>query len=359
MHGIPFRSRSSMTRTKIVTFSLLPTLFLLGAGELGLRVWAYYFRTSYERFNYTSGRLELVPNIRFISPQGDEFLINAKGFVGPDFQEHKPKGTYRIIALGDSNTFGAGFWRNTYPGMLQELLMRSSSRTRFEVINAGIEGYNSEYALARLKTDLLRYEPDMITIYVGWNDLMKINPNRVSATGKYKWLATLLERSYLLKAYNKLIFFYVRPLILQPQVAANQTESHAFDQFVPLAFRDNLDSMITALRPRGTKPVLITLPTVVTPLMSLDELKRQRVFFPYYAGTYSVEKFLSLHRAYNNTIREVARNHGVLLVDLDAIFNTHDKTDLFWDTMHPSVKGHTLIARSIFDNLRLAIEPHP
>ena len=80
----------TISSIKIVIFSLVPVIFLLIMGELTLRVWANHYRTSYERYNYTSGRLELVPNIRFTASNGAEFLINSKGFVGPEFDDHKP-----------------------------------------------------------------------------------------------------------------------------------------------------------------------------------------------------------------------------------------------------------------------------
>jgi len=35
------------------------------------------------------------------------------------------------------------------------------------------------------------------------------------------------------------------------------------------------------------------------------------------------------------------------VVDLDALFRGHERRDLFWDTMHPSTKGHGLIAASL------------
>jgi len=88
-------------------------------------------------------------------------------------------------------------------------------------------------------------------------------------------------------------------------------ESHAYRDFVPVEFKDNLSSMLAELRAHEVAPVLVTLPTVVSPLMTAEELTERRVFFPYYAGMYSVERFLSLLEAYNRVIRETGRQHGV------------------------------------------------
>jgi lysophospholipase L1-like esterase len=75
------------------------------------------------------------------------------------------------------------------------------------------------------------------------------------------------------------------------------------------------------------------------------------VFFPYFAGTYSVGEFLSLHRAYNASVRRVGATLDVPVLDLEAVFDARDKDELFWDTMHPSQKGQCLIARQLYAQL--------
>jgi lysophospholipase L1-like esterase len=349
----PLPQRRPLSRTKTVIYSVLPALILLTLGEVGLRVWAYYFRTAYERHNYQTGRLELVPNT-FIPGSGVSAMrINSRGFVGAEFEVPKPRDTYRIIAVGDSCTFGTGDPAQAYPFMLGQFLNApAGGGGRIEVINAGIEGYNSEFALSRLRDELLGYEPDMVILYIGWNDLMKINPESASAAGQHSWLATLLQRSYLGKAYNKLLFYKLRPMVLKPRLDLDGVDAHTYDHFVPLSFRSNLEGMIQLMRRQGVRPVVVTLPTVVWPGLTHADIDRLNVIFPYYAGTYSIGKFLSLLRAYNNTIRSLAVDHGVALVDLDIIFNRHDKDLLFWDTMHPSLRGHQLIAKSLAEAIR-------
>ena len=117
-----------------------------------------------------------------MASDGNEFMINSKGFVGPEFSDRPVEGVRRVIAIGDSCTFSEGFWRLAYPGILQELLADRSGEP-FEVLNAGIEGYNSTFALERLRHEIIRYRPQLVTIYIGWNDLMKTDPGNASATG--------------------------------------------------------------------------------------------------------------------------------------------------------------------------------
>jgi lysophospholipase L1-like esterase len=338
---------------KQILFSLIILCGLLLAAEGLIRVWALYLRESYERYNPRTGRLELVPNLRYTNSRGQEFWINSKGFVGPEFDDQPGPGVYRIIALGDSCTFATGFWQIGYPSMLQQVLNDRGSSRRFEVINAGIEGYNSTFALARIREELLRYRPHLMIIYIGWNDLMKTDPASESRVDQYRWLATLLDRSYLVKAYKKLLFVDLRPLVFRPTTAERPGDADAFDHFESTHYQANLEKMIRLLRQHDVAVVLVTLPTVVRPGMTVEELRRANVFFPYFAGAYGVSRFLSLHRAYNRTIVEVGRQEKVQVVDLAHMFESvQERTSYFWDTMHPNERGNALIAEALSSRIR-------
>ena len=343
------KSSRDLSVKKQLLFSLILMTCVFGLAEGAIRVWAYYFRTSYERYNATTGRLELVPNIQYIR-DGHEFRINSRGLLGPEFSDHPANGVYRIVAIGDSCTFSEGFWKLAYPTILQDLLADGTEGS-FEVLNAGIEGYDSNFALSRLRDEIVKYRPQLVTIYIGWNDLMKSDPRNLAATGKHADLARWMESSYLIKAYRKVMFLHLRPLMFEPKVTPDEREARAYEEFVPVRYRDNLESMIQVLRAHGSRATLFTLPTVVEPEMTREELRRRNVFFPHFAGTYSVAKFLSLHRAYNKVIREVGRKFEVPVVDLDATFNQQRKAGLFWDTMHPSREGHRLIAETVYTHL--------
>ena len=102
--------------------------------------------------------------------------------------------------------------------------------------------------------------------------------------------------------------------------------------------------MVAALRERNVRVLLMTRPTALTRSMTLDDLRAQNIFFPFFPEAYSVPRLLSLHEAYNRSIRRLAERLQVPLVDLDEEFNRQNKKPLFWDTMHPSKSGHELIA---------------
>lgn len=92
--------------------------------------------------------------------------INSHGLRGPETTYEKPPGTFRILNLGDSIVMGWGVREeNTYGRRLESLLNEEGSgNLRFEVVNAGVPGWNLENALAYLQAEGLNYEPDLILL---------------------------------------------------------------------------------------------------------------------------------------------------------------------------------------------------
>src|SRR5262245_36331581 len=132
------------TRKKVLFGSIATVIFLL-LTELGLRVWIYYFRDEYARIDALTGTPYLVPGVHR-SGEG-AVVVNSAGFVGNELEAEGPN-LWRIVALGDSNTFGHGSPTHAYPARLGQMLKaRERDGRRYEVVNAGIEGLDSEQAL--------------------------------------------------------------------------------------------------------------------------------------------------------------------------------------------------------------------
>nr|WP_321402183.1 arylesterase [uncultured Desulfobacter sp.] len=95
-----------------------------------------------------------------------------------------PATVSRVVCFGDSLTRGVGAGKgNDYPARLAEM-------TGLEIINSGVSGDTTASGLARLEEDVLDYEPDVVLITLGGNDLK----NRVNVDTARANLAEIVQR---------------------------------------------------------------------------------------------------------------------------------------------------------------------
>lgn len=334
-------SNWGLGRTLLV--GVIVTMTVFGTLEGLLRGWVYLIRDPSERFDTVTGTFVLIPGSH-PRPRARPFQVNRRGFVGAEFEDPVPSGTLRIVALGDSCTFGAGTELESYPGLLERHLNDAGNRHRYQVINAGIRGLNTEQSLRRLVTKVMPLKPDIVTVYLGWNDLMKFEPMGQAETPGIRILARVLDQLWLVKGMRKLLFYYLRPLVSAPATGP-ASRTGVFRDYRPVVFENNLRRILLAARSGGGRVVLLTLPSVVSDDMTPEDLRRASVVFPYYSSAYGVGDLVDVIAAYNRTIRLIAERENVMLVDLASELDTRpDRRTLFFDTMHPSQKGRELIA---------------
>jgi lysophospholipase L1-like esterase len=99
--------------------------------------------------------------------------IDAQGFRGRPVATEKPPDVLRIMVVGSSTTFDPQVTGDAaaWPARLEVWLTRLSPERKYEVINAGVPGYRVIDDLIRLETELYQYQPDLIILYEGHNDL--------------------------------------------------------------------------------------------------------------------------------------------------------------------------------------------
>lgn len=79
-------------------------------------------------------------------------------------KQQKSAKDFRIFCLGGSTT------RGPFPMLLQELLKRSNVDKTVEVVNLGIDTFNS-YQVLDIAKKLPQYDPDLLIIYMGHNEI--------------------------------------------------------------------------------------------------------------------------------------------------------------------------------------------
>lgn len=323
-------------------------------GRLGVSPWSVYDGSHY-KFppNYT---------LRSAAGQGEETArTNSLGFRGPDFEPIKEPGTFRIVTLGGSSTFG---FHNeddeTYPYYLQRLFDERGDAARVEVINAGFPYYTTASIRSLVESEILTYEPDLVTLYAAYNDAswpLSLNP-------VLKALFWVQQHSSIYLVIKETIFPDIRVYQIQNRVrrrinstvALGEIESDA--EAIAARYRENVAAIADLVRSRGVELLLIRQPMTTAGVnRGFDSLS--------YADEYSAvrEKLASGSPPHPFEVRmmyqwrllqeldAIAEERALRVVDNVAITDL-DRTQLT-SHVHLSGGGNRRLAEAIRD----AIEP--
>ena len=92
--------------------------------------------------------------------------INRLGHRGPERSVTKPPGTFRVLALGGSNTFGAAVSNGeSWPGALERALSERVERP-VEVWNLGVNGYVTSQKVTQAREAIERFAPDLLLFQI-------------------------------------------------------------------------------------------------------------------------------------------------------------------------------------------------
>ncbi len=167
------------------------------------------------------------------NPEGYTVKTNVLGFRGEPFEVAKPEGTYRVMTVGDSFTFGFSVDNNdTYSAFLEDCLNSiSSSPTLYEVINAGYaSGFSPDSYYVFLRELAGPYQPDLVIVgfYVG-NDFIDLDETKW--VGEEEGLPVrVVSSTRHVNAFGQFVFGPEQPFPLRYRVPILR-ELHTF-QFV-------------------------------------------------------------------------------------------------------------------------------
>lgn len=128
--------------------------------------------------------------------------INSLGIRDREYTSNPASGTYRILAVGDSQTFGNGLAStDTWPKQLEHVLNKNNN-TQFEVINSGLPGSDTWQHEIILQRMLKNYNPTTIVLAFYVNDVVKKGtpsfPKKHQGKDIENQIAYLLKKSVLL-----------------------------------------------------------------------------------------------------------------------------------------------------------------
>lgn len=338
------KNRHFITNSLIVLVSFVVAVLLC---ELLLIViqWSPQKTTSeYLQFGYSTGVpvwdedgiLEEARPVRVKLFEYDEELFwrtipntdftNAQGFRGSeDVSVGKSASVVRILILGDSCSF---LGRTLYTDFLREKLRQDQPNTTFEIINASVPGYTS-FQGKKLLQELLKYQPQYVCIYFGWNDHW-ILPSGYSDQYHYELIQGL-------KVMQMARILWAKALGMR-------------DYRVPLEnYRKNLVSMVETLQNNQIIPVLIAAPAGYSD-QGMPQWAYQ-FYREYYRMTADeIRQIPQTHQAYARVLSDVAQQYRAVFVDAQDYFEKLSPSlNMFFrnDLIHLTDKGHEAMAESI------------
>ncbi len=383
--SVSTRPPDQLSLAKRVVFALVPVAMLLFVGEMVVRRTGAALTCPLPE--YLSAILwECDPLLHFKmnhSLHVDGQPLNALGTRGPLLD---PSARFRIIALGDSVAFGfiyGGpdqdqiFLRQPYPAVLQELVDQRYGPHAVSILNAGVCGYNTYQGIMLLRTRLRRIPTDLLIVQYGWNDLMTTTGAggeaafRESSSALVRAGEDLLMRTALYPFGIRLRLELDRYWQERGRRAAGNATPHwdPLEHWVPLEqwtpnipvidYEHNLRRIIELARKRGVTVWLTTSPDAFTTREYRD---REEAF----ASTASIQlgmlrlggikdyrQFAEIHARYNDAVRRVGAELGVVVVDIEEAFRARSADHLFLDTdaIHPTDLGQAIEAEELYSRL--------
>jgi len=117
--------------------------------------------------------------------------VNSYGLSDYNYSYYKPKGVFRIIALGDSMTFGHGVdIDESWPKQLEKKLNQLNTSREFEVLNFGKVGANTKEELDLFKKEGIKYNPDLIILQIypdDWFNEKCRNERKIKLLDNISW----------------------------------------------------------------------------------------------------------------------------------------------------------------------------
>ncbi len=115
-------------------------------------------------------------------------VINSRRLRDREHRLAKPTGTYRVLALGDSFTFGWGVdVEETWWAEMERLIARRIVPRPVEVINLGVYDYTFGQQVQRLQEFGLDYRPDAIVADFYYPHVVTISTHTYETRGLRPW----------------------------------------------------------------------------------------------------------------------------------------------------------------------------
>ena len=272
----------------------------------------------------------------FPSQQSDTVKVNSDGFRGGEIGD---KTGYRIFFTGGSTAYGlyATSDNKTIPGILDELISID-----IEVINAGVNGANSFDEKYIILNKIMKFQPDMIISYTGWNDLandIKTEYKKTSVVDEYNIFVEYLKKYF--KTFS--LIEYLDRVIVKQLNEENLSDLMSFDtqdtKMKIQLWKERWIEICSENNKNNIKTVLI-----IQPLIDTGN-KQFTIWEEKILGDISNQ---SPSKEYPKLLEasEELKQYCTLVEDFSKIFSENDEL-IFYDIGHMSDRGNEIIAKEL------------
>lgn len=251
--------------------------------------------------------------------------INALGFPEREISPEKRTRTRRIICLGDSCTAdGVPPYSTILHGLLTNAPPSSES---WEAFHNGVHGYSILQGLELFRRTTQRLQPDVVTIYFGWNAHWK---GEQTDAEQFKTRAASPMMNALRRLYSS---------------ASRDGEDRPL-RVPPESYESALKTLIREVRGSGALPIVITAPRARRLASAVAE--RQGA---------SLDDVHALHDRYVELTRSVAAAEKVLIVDAARLAEEYPTHGDFFraDGIHLRLAGRKMMAELIYKTVTNAV----
>ena len=285
--------------------------------------------------------------------RGVHVVTNSLGLRGPEVARTPAPGTGRVLVIGDSVAFGFRLEEGeTFPVLLEQELEQRDGGS-WEVLNAGVEGYNTVNQLAYLRSSLLELRPKTVVLVFNLNDydygpvmgplgvLTLDQSQRVESDS----LAIRSEFWLLLRwlvATQGRVWIGQGPAPTVTPAPGDESPFNPFDRFVSVLRKkfyaeptddrwqrmvDAMRDMAALCRERGIRLVVAIVPDGDQIGVASPDLTPQK------------------------KLAEVCRTLELDCLDLQPGFAAAQTPMLYIDIMHPNAEGQRIMARDVASHL--------
>lgn len=329
-------SSSGKDRGAKLLLVVISVLLVLGVTEAALTLFypIEYLqlpdRSPDDLFNEVLHRSSEIPGLAFeLAPNRQKkyekvwIRTNSFGMRDTEPASLEDDSVSRIVVLGDSFTFGFRVeGASSYPSVLERRLNEGASEKRFEVLNLGVSGYNTQDEAIVLEHKGLSWRPDLVILGYVLND-PETEP--VQPLTSYFQEPAVWQRSNLAR------------LVAQVKHGLEMRIWGGGDyyRYLHSEGHDKWNSVLSAL---DEIRVLTESPQIPVLLVIFPEKPNK---------DWSDYPYTDLHRQ----VAEIAHEKGFAVIDLLDRFSDYPARDMRVrrGDPHPSPLGHEVAAEAIYD----------